>query len=117
MAGNKYTADTYRNRTQDQLKDGLVRPSAAGPQWEGTFTIPVCDVSGIIPDKVVGKRQVILQPYGKGKIPTWCKPMCTGPDGKTSKKLTEEFIEVAQMKNFDSPTAYCPGEGWQGWPE
>ena len=120
MASNKavglnYTYDQFMNRTEDLLKDGFLSPSDAGPSWEGIFTVPVCDISGAIPQKNWPKKKVILQPFGKGKIPQWCRPVCTNSSGQTDAALTLQFLDAAKMTNFKSPTHYCPNGAWTGW--
>lgn len=108
----------FLQKTQQKLSDGTLNPSDAGPHWEGMFSIPVCDVSGVIKEepKKFPKKSVVLQPWGGGKIPTWCKPICTNASGQLDHDLTISFLEFAQMKNFESPTTYCSNYfSWDPW--
>ncbi|KAI9800992.1 MAG: hypothetical protein M1825_003526 [Sarcosagium campestre] len=114
VARYEYTADMYQRRTEDALNNGTLAPSEVGPSWEGTFTIPVCDISPVVQDTDTDfpKRDVILQPWGANMVPQWCRPVCAGPDGKVSKDATVEFLKAAQMDNFISFQMYCPLGMW-----
>ena len=119
VGGNNYTYDQYLARTQSSVATGFLNASTAGPSLEGTFSIPVCNISGVIPvpAKNFAKKSVVLQPWGGGMIPTWCNPICTLPNGTLSRQLTLDWVAAAQMTNFDSFTTYCPGNqgDWTGW--
>ena len=101
-------------RTQQRLQEGILTPASAGPSWEGIFTIPVCDISGVIPAKGFEKKKDILRTYGRGKIPTWCQPVCTNAEGVLDRALTLQFLDLVKMHNFDSPTIKCK-KSWTGW--
>ncbi|KAI9827292.1 MAG: hypothetical protein M1832_005430 [Thelocarpon impressellum] len=118
VGGNKYSYDTYLERTQKKIASGSIAPSEAGPALEGTFSIPVCDVSGVIPieAKRFQQKKYILQPWGYGKIPCWCQPICTNSTGQPDRQTSLDFIAAAQMTNFDSIKINCPNRGrWTGW--
>ena len=89
-------------------------PSNAGPSWEGIFTIPVCDISGLIGRDSIEKGHDILREYGLGNIPTWCEPICTNAEGQLDRDLTLQFLDLAHMTNFKSPTVKCRN-AWTGW--
>ncbi|KAL8888991.1 MAG: hypothetical protein Q9215_003650 [Flavoplaca cf. flavocitrina] len=99
-----YGPETAVARAQDALQNGWGNPGAAGASWEGTFTIPVCDVgwavTGDIPDK-----NYILQPTGKDYRPHWCGPICSG-----DVQQTRDWIGATNMANFQSPRFACPNE-------
>ena len=102
VAGYNYTADTAAQRAQSALESQWANPGAQGPSWEGTFTIPVCDVSAMIGANLFD-GQYILQDYGHDSRPVWCGPVCSdSPD------QTKAFIAAAQMTNFKSPKHLCP---------
>ncbi|KAL8792158.1 MAG: hypothetical protein Q9195_005254 [Heterodermia aff. obscurata] len=102
VAGYNYTADTATQRAQSALESQWANPGAQGPSWEGTFTIPVCDVSAILGANLYD-GQFILQDYGHDSRPVWCGPICSNnPD------QTKAFIAAAQMTNFQSPKHLCP---------
>ncbi|KAI9804196.1 MAG: hypothetical protein M1825_001598 [Sarcosagium campestre] len=114
IAGLDYSPDMHLNRTQQALSDASIAPNVGGPSWEGTFTIPVCDITPIlnIDGKNFPKKDVILQPYGAKKVPQWCAPICAGPNGSADFETTQRWVEAAQMKNFQSFQAYCPKGEW-----
>ncbi|KAI9758087.1 MAG: hypothetical protein M1835_000623 [Candelina submexicana] len=101
VAGYSYTADTAHDRALSALRDHWRNPGDQGPSWEGTFTIPVCDVSWAINNKVE-RKEWILQPYGHDSRPNWCGHICGGDAQKT-----KEFIQAANMNGFKSPTYLC----------
>ncbi|KAI4166226.1 MAG: hypothetical protein LQ342_000112 [Letrouitia transgressa] len=100
VAGFNYNSETAANRVVESLKLGL-DPGAKGAAWEGTFTIPVCDIGWAMTADVKDKGY-ILQPYGKDFRPHWCGLVCKG-DAQT----TKDFIAAAQMNNFQSPKHMC----------
>ena len=102
VAGYNYTADTAAQRAQSALESQWANPGAQGPSWEGTFTIPVCDISSIIGANLYD-GQFILQDYGHDSRPVWCGPICSN-----SADQTKAFIAAAQMTNFQSPKHLCP---------
>ena len=104
VAGYTYTNATAAARAESALKDGWADPSTVGPSWEGTFTIPVCDVGAAVNSDYWGK-QYILQDYGHDSRPLWCGPICSG-----SIQQTQAFISAANMNNFESPTHLCPDD-------
>ncbi len=102
VAGYAYNSSTASTRVQSALQDQWGNPGAQGPSWEGTFTIPVCDVSVAMNDPNFERKQFILQPYGHNMRPNWCGPVCNGDIQKT-----RDFINAANMKNFKSPKHMC----------
>ena len=104
VAGYSYTNDTAIQRAESAIRDQWANPGALGPAWEGIFTIPVCDVSAMIPADVYAK-QYILEQYGHDNRPVWCGPICSGDLTKT-----QEFIRAANMQNFQSPKHLCPDD-------
>ncbi|KAI1141355.1 hypothetical protein F5Y05DRAFT_409909 [Hypoxylon sp. FL0543] len=111
VAEYNYTADKAQERVKEAIEQGWRNPGAQGPSWEGTFTIPVCDVSQIVPLSTqqwpLGK-QYILQDYGDNSRPVWCGPVCNGDWAKTSR-----FINAANMGGFKSPKHLCTDQGMQ----
>ncbi|KAI9799090.1 MAG: hypothetical protein M1833_004284 [Piccolia ochrophora] len=101
VAGYTYDASTASSRAQSALKDGWANPGAQGPSWEGTFTIPVCDVGSAVGADYFHK-EFILQDYGHESRPVWCGPICDGDLQKT-----KDFIHAANMDNFKSPKHLC----------
>ncbi|KAK3167388.1 hypothetical protein OEA41_010515 [Lepraria neglecta] len=78
VAGYHYDNSTAYNRVQSALQGQWRNPDTQGPSWEGTFTIPVCDVSSAINSNYQGK-QYILQPHNyDNSRPMWCGPVCDG---------------------------------------
>ncbi|KAK4695350.1 hypothetical protein P7C71_g2392, partial [Lecanoromycetidae sp. Uapishka_2] len=104
VAGYDYDSTTAYSRVQSALEGQWRNPGAQGPSWEGTFSIPVCDVSSAIGSNYFD-GSYILQPYGEEMRPVWCGPIC---DGNLTK--TQAFIAAAQMTNFNSPKHLCPTE-------
>lgn len=101
VAGYDYTTETAASRARSAIEDGWRNPGAQGPSWEGTFTIPVCDVGAAVGANYFN-REYILQPYGHESRPNWCGPVCGG-----SEDQTKAFIEAAHMTGFESPTHLC----------
>lgn len=102
VAGYDYDDITAYNRVKSALEGQWANPGAQGPNWEGTFTIPVCDVSTAI-EADYQDKQYILRPYnGDNSQPIWCGPICGG-----NLTITPTFIAAAQMTNFDSPKQAC----------
>ena len=102
VASYDYENITAYNKVNSALEGQWANPGAQGPSWEGTFTIPVCDVSTAI-EADYQDKQYILQPYnGDNSRPIWCGRMC-GVNSTT----TQAFIAAAQMTNFDSPKQAC----------
>ena len=104
VAGYNYTSATAASRAQSAIQDQWRNPGAQGPSWEGTFTIPVCDIGSTIGANYFD-GQYILQPYGHDSRPVWCGPICSG-----SLDQTKAFITAAQMTNFQSPKHLCPND-------
>lgn len=100
--GNNYTSTFAVDRAQSALDEGWADPLSAGLHWEGIFTIPVCDVSGVIPQQKWRKKNDIQQPYGKYKMLQFCGPVCG-----QSQNETDSFIQSANMRDFGSITHYC----------
>ncbi|KAF6239129.1 hypothetical protein HO173_003002 [Letharia columbiana] len=97
-AGYDYDNNTGCNRVRPALESQWANPGAQGASWEGTFTIPVCDVSTAI-EADYQDKQYILQPYiGDNSRPLWCGPVCGG-----NLTTTQAFNAAAQMTKFDSP--------------
>ena len=93
-----YDNTTAYDRVKSALEGQWANPGAQGPSWEGTFTIPVCNVSTAIKADYPYK-QYILQPYnGDNSRPIWCGPICGG-----NLTTTQAFIATAQMTGWDSP--------------
>ncbi|KAL9128843.1 MAG: hypothetical protein Q9217_002569 [Psora testacea] len=101
VAGYNYNTDTATQRVETALKEQWGNPGAQGPSWEGTFTIPVCNVSAMIDADVFGKRY-ILEQYSHDNRPYWCGPICNG-----DLETTKAFIHAANMDNFQSPKQEC----------
>lgn len=102
VAGYNYNNVTAYNRVQSALQGQWADPGAQGPSWEGTFTIPVCDVSSAITANYQDK-QYILQPYNSDNSrPIWCGPVCNGDLNQT-----QAFINAANMNGFKSPKHLC----------
>ncbi|KAI0829154.1 hypothetical protein F5Y06DRAFT_290880 [Hypoxylon sp. FL0890] len=101
VAEYNYDANTAQERVKEALEGGWRNPGAQGTSWEGTFTIPVCDVSGVVNQDWQGKEWV-LQDYGSNSRPVWCGPICSNDWGKT-----QRFINAANMGGFKSPKHLC----------
>ena len=101
VAGYSYTNATAAARAESALKEGWANPGKVGPAWEGTFTIPVCDVGAAVGSNYEGK-QYILQDYGHDSRPMWCGPVCSG-----DLQRTKDFIHAANMDNFESSRHLC----------
>ena len=104
VAANKvakldYTESVAMDRIKNALKTGEGNPFE--PSWEGTFTIPVCDVGIIIyHDYPKDDKSKILRPYGKQ--PRWCGPIC-----EHDNVATQKFYEAAHLKGLDGPFEGC----------
>ncbi|KAI1100645.1 hypothetical protein F4804DRAFT_336057 [Jackrogersella minutella] len=103
VAEYNYDANTAASRVHDALSNGWKNPGSQGPSWEGTFTIPVCDVSAAVGQDWQDK-QYILEEYDGNARPVWCGPICSNDWDKTKR-----FINAAQMGNFKSPKHLCKG--------
>ena len=101
VAGYNYNNVTSYQRAQSALVDGWANPGYLGAAWEGTFTIPVCDISQTITSEYFDKAY-ILQDYDHDSRPVWCGPICKG-DVQT----TKDFIHAANMDGFESPRHLC----------
>ena len=102
IAGYDYNNITAYERVKSALEGQWANPGAQGPSWEGTFTIPVCDVSTAV-EADYQDKQYILQPYnGDNSRPIWCGPICG-----SNLTTMQAFIAAAQMTNFDSPKHAC----------
>lgn len=103
VAEYNYDANKAQERVHEALQGAWRNPGSQGPSWEGTFTIPVCDVSA-----AVGQdwklKQYILEEYGGNARPCWCGPICSNDWDKTKR-----FIQAANMDNFKSPKHNCNG--------
>ena len=113
IAGYDYDNMTAYGRVKSALEGQWANPGAQGPRWEGTFTIPVCNVSTAI-NKYYQDKQYILQPHnGDNRRPVWCGPICGG-----NLNTAQAFIAAAQMTDFDSPKQACsssPGYRLRGF--
>ncbi|KAL8672116.1 MAG: hypothetical protein Q9168_003422 [Polycauliona sp. 1 TL-2023] len=96
-----YGPDTAVARAKDALQSGWGNPGAAGASWEGTFTIPVCDVGWAV-EGAIADKEYILQPVGKDYRPHWCGPVCSG-----DVQQTRDWIGATNMANFQSPRFVC----------
>ncbi|KAI9889475.1 MAG: hypothetical protein M1814_005258 [Vezdaea aestivalis] len=107
-----YNSSTFFNQTMKALQSGQTETLTAGR--EGIFTLPVCNLSGILnkPDKEINKKSVILQPWGKNMVPQWCGPICSNSSGQADRETTLKFLDVAQMHGFQSFFSYCPRGNW-----
>ncbi|KAI1440911.1 hypothetical protein F5Y02DRAFT_411169 [Annulohypoxylon stygium] len=105
VAEYAYDANKAAERVNEALQEGWRNPGAQGPSWEGTFTIPVCDVSGAVGQDWFDK-EYILQEYGSNSRPVWCGPICSNDWDKTKR-----FIDAANMDGFKSPKHICTGKG------
>ncbi len=61
VAGYDYDNITAYNGLKSALEGQWANPGAQVPSWEGTFTVPVCDVSTAI-EADYQDKQYILQP-------------------------------------------------------
>ena len=100
-AGYSYNYTFGADRVVSAFKDGWANPSDQGPAWEGTFTLPVCDI-GWAMDQDVEDKQYILQPWGHDFRPHWCGLVCSG-----NRQQTQDFINAANMLHFQSPKHMC----------
>ncbi|KAI2466895.1 hypothetical protein F4781DRAFT_433990 [Annulohypoxylon bovei var. microspora] len=105
VAEYNYDANKAAERVHEALQGGWRNPGSQGPSWEGTFTIPVCDVSGAVGQNWMDK-QYILEQYGGNSRPVWCGPICSNDWDKTKR-----FISAAKMDNFKSPKHVCTDKG------
>ncbi|KAI6086969.1 hypothetical protein F4821DRAFT_237314 [Hypoxylon rubiginosum] len=105
VAEYNYDANKAQERVQSALHDAWRNPGAQGPSWEGTFTIPVCDVSSAVGQNWKLK-QYILEEYDKNARPCWCGPICSNDWDKTKR-----FINAANMGGFQSPKHVCQENG------
>ncbi|KAL7622200.1 hypothetical protein AAE478_007703 [Parahypoxylon ruwenzoriense] len=105
VAGYNYGTLKANERVHDALQNGWRNPGAQGPSWEGTFTIPVCDVSGAIGQGWT-LQEYILEEYDGNARPCWCGPICSNDWDKTKR-----FIEAANMGAFKTPKHICLDKG------
>ncbi|KAI5457856.1 hypothetical protein BGZ63DRAFT_433443 [Mariannaea sp. PMI_226] len=100
-----YSSSTALSRVEDAITNGWANPFAIGAAWEGTFTIPVCDIGWAVNNGNPGfdNADKILQPYGGNSRPMWCGPIC-----KNDHTVTQAFINAAHMDEFQSPKYQCP---------
>lgn len=96
-----YNKDTMLNQAKLAIDSG--NTNLFGPNWEGIFSIPVCD-AGLVP--YVGDfkhKDTVLTPYGPEQEPRWCGPICD-----IDQLETDKFLKVANMENFDdNPKDHC----------
>ncbi|KAI9798987.1 MAG: hypothetical protein M1833_004340 [Piccolia ochrophora] len=113
-AGFDYSPELAQKWTSEALVTGELNGTTIGPRMQGIFTLPVCDIGPIVP--ISGddfpKKDVILQPYGEGKVPQWCAPVCAGAGGLADEGVTMAFLKAAQMEGFLSFQSYCPMGFW-----
>lgn len=105
VAEYAYDADKAAERVQDALGGGWQNPGAQGPSWEGTFTVPVCDVSDAV-NQDWYMKEYILEDHDENARPVWCGPICSNDWDKTKR-----FIEAAGMGGFKSPKHICTDNG------
>ncbi|CAL8578177.1 hypothetical protein XPA_003976 [Xanthoria parietina] len=106
VARFSYDASTASARAQDALTNGWANPGSHGASWEGVFTLPVCDVGWAASASAdLERKQYILQGHDHDARPNWCGPVCTG-----DLETTRQFIEAANMQNFESPKVLCEGD-------
>ena len=99
IAGYDYTESIAVDRIKNALEKGEGKPFE--PSWEGTFTVPVCDVSKIIwHDWPKDQKSKILVPYGQG--PVWCGPIC-----EDDNVITQTFYEKAHLHGLEGPFEGC----------
>ncbi|OTA59755.1 hypothetical protein K449DRAFT_466779 [Hypoxylon sp. EC38] len=105
VAEYNYDASKAQERVKEAIEGAWRNPGYQGTSWEGTFTIPVCDVSGAIGQNWEGK-EYILEEYDANARPVWCGPICSNDWDKTSR-----FINAANMGGFKSPKHFCLEDG------
>ena len=93
VASLDYTESVAKDQIMNALETGKGNPFE--PSWEGTFTIPVCDVGILIyHDYPKDDKSRILVPYGKE--PRWCGPIC-----EHDNVVTQTFYEAAHLKGLE----------------
>ena len=103
IAGYNYTEKTANDQTLEALRQGIKKPSSlASPAWQGTFTIPVCDVSSAAKANIRDASDILMEFNGRESRPKWCGPVCSN-----NQAVTDAFIRAAQMENFKSPSEPC----------
>ncbi|KAF2137405.1 uncharacterized protein K452DRAFT_329273 [Aplosporella prunicola CBS 121167] len=105
VAEYNYDSEKAAERVNEALRDGWRNPGKQGPSWEGTFTIPVCDVGSAVGQDWKWK-EFILEEYDEDARPVWCGPICSNDWEKTKR-----FINAANMDGFESPKHLCVDEG------
>ncbi|KAI9795795.1 MAG: hypothetical protein M1833_006816 [Piccolia ochrophora] len=104
---NNYTAEIQRQNLYDKISTG--NGLNLDPTLEGTFSLPVCNISAVVDVPDFPKKDVILQPYGHDYRLQFCGAVCTDfVSGQLDYPTTKRFIEAANMKNFESLTYACP---------
>lgn len=104
VAAYNYTPKFALDRAKSAMGRNI-NPLKEGPSWEGTFTIPVCNISqaansNLEDDPKCYERSKILKPYTTTRHEQ--RPWCCGPicDGDLIK--TKYWIEAANMHGFKS---------------
>ncbi|KAL9107589.1 MAG: hypothetical protein Q9227_007492 [Pyrenula ochraceoflavens] len=101
-AGYNYDPAKASDRASSAIVDGWANPISRGAEWEGIFSIPVCDISTAINKNYPGKGY-IMEDYGHDSRLWWCGPICSDDTQKT-----KDFIKAVNMDGFQSPKHYCP---------
>lgn len=89
VAGFNYTDAVALRRVQDSFSDPELTPFRDGVSWEGTFTLPVCDV---------GDHSDWLVPYGGRLLPCCCGPDCS---------QTHAFVQAANLNHSQDWRDIC----------
>jgi len=105
VAQFNYSSSTAQDRMESAIGQGWANPYDEGAAWEGTFTVPVCDVQWATKQDFLRQKQYVLQPYGSNSRPQWCGNVCTGRSD-----VTTAFLAAAHMDGFKSPTQACDGD-------
>jgi hypothetical protein len=101
VAGYEYTNPTAQARVEDALTKGWANPGAQGPSWEGTFTIPVCDVGDSF-------ERSDTDTYKGGY--DWRQGICSGDKDETKKFMKAANREgwYKQVGGFSGDHKYDP---------
>lgn len=84
------------------MNEGWANPLTAGIEWEGIFSVPVCNIEKVVPINWK-KKDTLQQRYGAMQMIQFCDSPCG-----LNKNETDTFIEAANMKNFKSIRKFCP---------
>ena len=91
----------YQETPEDLVMKALLSgqdPAKQVPGWEGTFTIPVCEIShsqGTWENE--GQTMVSY-----GQLPKWCGNICGN-----SRIETKHFMDIMELKYYNDPPSSC----------